>query len=393
MYRAGVGLVVTRAFPGGIPSFCQSAATPFIKFVSIIGSTETLGVMASETFGRMNGDAQMNILKFHRNSGVRLVRSNSMLLVLAACVALTLVACGDKEEAAPATVPSTAAGTSVAAGGSAEVLPGTTDSPVMPATVQQLLNNARAAYGEDRLVTPAGDNAIEYYLGVLGQEKDNIQATQGLVDLFPLGVSIAEKEISARNVEESTRIVNLLDESSPGSYTVQKLKSRLAALQNLLQREEDRRLAAEQAQAAAQARAQAEPAPAVAAPEPAPVPAAARDTRPVAATEPARVVPATPAPVPKPVGETRDAKVVRQVQPGYPQLAYRRRLAGWVELRFTVGADGRVVDTEVIRADPPRMFDREATRAVEQWLFEPAMRDGVPVQSTLSRRIEFKYPG
>lgn len=392
MSRAKVGHVVAARFPRGIPAFRWPAATPFIKFVSIIGSTETLGVMASETFGRMNGDAQMNILRFHRNSGVRPVRSSSMLLILAACVALTLVACGDKEEAAPATVPSTAAGTSVAAGGSAEVLPGTTDSPVMPASVQQLLTNASAAYSEDRLVTPAGDNAIEYYLAVLGQEKDNIQATQGLVDLFPLGVSIAEKEISARNVEESTRIVNLLDESSPGSYTVQKLKSRLAALQNLLQREEDRRLAAEQAQAAAQARAQAEPAPAVAAPEPAPV-AAARDTRPVAATEPVRATPPTPAPVPKPVGETRDAKVVRQVQPGYPQLAYRRRLAGWVELRFTVGTDGRVVDTEVIRADPPRMFDREATRAVEQWLFEPAMRDGVPVQSTLSRRIEFKYPG
>jgi periplasmic protein TonB len=346
------------------------------------------------------GDAQMNIKIFSRiGSGLGegvLSPLSGVVLILA----LMLGACGDKEPAAPVAGP---AATGVQAGGSTEAVAGTSASnAVIPATVPELLSNASAAFSQDRLVAPEGDNAIEYYLAVLNQEKDNVQATQGLVDLFPLGVSIAEKEIAARNVGEAARIVALLDESSPGSYTVQKLKSRLAAAQNLIQREEERRLAAEQAQLAAQTRAQtaaAETSSATTTPSQ-PVPASSttqRDTRPVAAAE----TEAAPPPVSQPVttpsrstgGETRDAKVVRQVQPGYPQLAYRRRLTGWVEIRFNVAADGRVGNVEVIRADPPRMFDREAIRAVEQWMFEPAMRDGQPIPSTLSRRIEFKYPG
>jgi len=311
-----------------------------------------------------------------------------------ALLALALAACGKKDEAAPAATP--ASGANVPAGASAEVAPGSV-SAVTPASVPQLLDSARAAYGQDRLVSPAGDNAIDYYLAVLDQDKENIQATQGLVDLFPLGVSIAEKEIAARNIEEAERIIGLLDESSPNSYTVQKLKSRLAAAQGLMQREEERRLAAEQAVAAQRTASTAEP---VAAPAPPPsstsTTATPRETRPVAETEsrpvPQPVAAETREPA-APVGETRDAKVVRQVQPGYPQLAYRRRLAGWVEIRFTVGANGKVADAQVIRSDPARLFDREAVRAVEQWMFEPALRDGVAVPVTLSRRIEFKYPG
>jgi protein TonB len=333
--------------------------------------------------------------RFGGGAGFHRAKRPVEALFLAALIVLG--GCGGKEEAAPTTAAPVAA-PGVPAGASAEVASAST---VTPASVPQLLASASAAFGADRLVAPAGDNAIEYYLAVLGAEADNVQATQGLVDLFPLGVSIAEKEIAARNVEEATRIVGLLDESSPGSYTVQKLKSRLAATQAQIQREEERRLAAEAAQAqqqqaaAAQSQAQNQPTAAETASTAATRPAAtttapARDTRP--ATEPERPVVAAPAPA-RPVGETRDARVVRQVQPGYPQLAYRRRLAGWVEIRFTVNTDGRVSNAEVIRSDPPRMFDREATRAVEQWQFEPALRDGEPVQTTLSRRIEFKYPG
>ena len=91
-----------------------------------------------------------------------------------------------------------------------------------------------------------------------------------------------------------------------------------------------------------------------------------------------------------PTGPSKDAVIVRQVQPVYPAMALRRRLSGWVELRFTVGTDGKVSEVTVLRSDPARMFDREATRAVQQWLFEPALRNGVKVPTTLSRRIEFK---
>jgi protein TonB len=82
--------------------------------------------------------------------------------------------------------------------------------------------------------------------------------------------------------------------------------------------------------------------------------------------------------------------VVRQVPPQYPVDAARKRQTGWVELQFVIGADGRVRDVSVSQSSPPRVFDREAVRAMQQWTFEPALRDGQPVESRARRRIEFQ---
>lgn len=293
-----------------------------------------------------------------------------------------LTACGNKEAAKPAAQ----ATPGPAAGVSAEVAP--TAASVAPASVPQLLASAKQAYSEDRLVAPDGDNAVEYYLAVRAKEESNIQAAQALVDLFPLGVGLAEKEIAARNLDEATRIIGLLDESSPGSYTVSKLKSRLASAQVQIQREDERRLASEQSAQQARTTAAAEvvaPTPAPATPKPAAAPPKP-EARPVE-PEPAPIVAAAP------TGTSKDAVMVRQVQPVYPAMALRRRMSGWVEVRFIVGTDGKVSEVTVLRSDPARLFDREATRAVQQWLFEPAQRNGVKVPSTLSRRIEFKQDG
>lgn len=304
--------------------------------------------------------------------------------LLAGFVLAALVACGKEEAAKPA-----ATTTTPAAGASPQVTP--SPSPeVKPASVPELLADAKKAYTEDRLVAPAGDNAFEYYLAVRALEEANVASAQALVDLFPLGVSVAEREIAARNFEEADRIIGLLDQSSPGSYTVSKLKSRLSSGQIQQQREEDRRVASEQASAQAVrdqqlAAAQAAAPPPVAKPvrEPPPTPVE---------SEPVTTTPAKPVAT-APIGVTKDAVLVRQVQPAFPALALRRRLGGWVEVRFIVGTDGKVGEVTVTKSEPQRLFDREATRAVQQWVFEPALRNGVPVSSTLSRRIEFRQDG
>ena len=71
--------------------------------------------------------------------------------------------------------------------------------------------------------------------------------------------------------------------------------------------------------------------------------------------------------------------------PNYPREAQRRRRAGEVEVEFTVGTDGNVTSSRVVSASPPRVFDRAALSAVNQWRFEPV---GSPV--TTRRTIEFK---
>jgi periplasmic protein TonB len=227
---------------------------------------------------------------------------------------------------------------------------------------------------------------------VLSKEANNVSATQALVDLFPLAAGNAEREIVNRNLDEATRIIALLDQASPGSYTVSTLKSKLNAGRTQMQREEERRLAQE---TAAQQREQAAAAAAAAPPPVAPAPAQPTRTTAQAETSPAETAPAPAqpvetAPAPQPVAESRDPVLVRQVRPTYPATAARRRQEGWVEVSFTVGANGNVSDVSVVRAQPRGVFDRDASRAVSQWVFEPAMENGRPVAKTLTRRIEFK---
>jgi protein TonB len=49
-----------------------------------------------------------------------------------------------------------------------------------------------------------------------------------------------------------------------------------------------------------------------------------------------------------------------------------------------------VRDIAVVRAQPTRVFDREAVRAMQQWSFEPALRNGQPVEVRARRRIQFQ---
>lgn len=306
---------------------------------------------------------------------------------LIALFLLLTTACGKKDEAQSPTPPSSnAAPVSAQAAAPAETL----DTQI---SLPQLLASAAVAFKENRLVSPAGNNAIEFYLSVKARDPDNVQSTQGLVDLFPLGVSRAEQEIVARNVEEAIRIIGLLDAASPESYTVSKLKARLAAAQTQIRRDEERLLQQEQA-AQQQALAREQSATAAARiPVPPQTAVAERNNNPP--DNSSRSVASTASPPiesepAKPAGETRDAVLVRQVAPAYPTMAVRRRQEGWVEVRFSVGADGKVRDAQVVRSDPPRIFDREAMRAVGQWIFQPALVDGNPVSSSVSRRIEFK---
>jgi len=299
-------------------------------------------------------------------------------------VAAALTACG--KDPAPTAAPQQAV--QPAAGAS----PIATPPAAATKTVDQWLADARKAESENRTVAPAGDNAMEYYLQVLALEEKNDRAVNALIDMFPLGATQAEREIANRNVEEAQRVIDLLDRANPDSYTVSTLKSKLNAARSQIQREEDRRLAQEAEAARREA--------AAAAPAPEPTQPVASASRPTTTTPPpaATPEPATTTPEPQPVATapalpSRDAVLVRTVRPGYPPKAARARQEGWVEVQFTVGADGKVGDVKVVRGEPARVFDREAIRAVQQWEFQPAVRDGQPAAMTMTRRIEFKLGG
>ncbi|AKC85930.1 energy transducer TonB [Pseudoxanthomonas suwonensis] len=68
--------------------------------------------------------------------------------------------------------------------------------------------------------------------------------------------------------------------------------------------------------------------------------------------------------------------------PPYPRDAIKAGAQGTVLLRVLVDVDGRPLEVIVDRSSGHRSLDREAVRQVQQrWRFEPAMRDGRPVQA------------
>lgn len=68
-------------------------------------------------------------------------------------------------------------------------------------------------------------------------------------------------------------------------------------------------------------------------------------------------------------------RLVRRVQPDYPETARQTGKEGTTLLRFVVSAGGRVSDVQVIRSSGSDVLDDAAGNAVERWRFSPA-KDG-----------------
>jgi TonB family protein len=79
----------------------------------------------------------------------------------------------------------------------------------------------------------------------------------------------------------------------------------------------------------------------------------------------------------------------RKVDPAYPLQLMRENVAGTVILYAVIHADGSVGDVKVLRGVEDRL-DRFASDAVAQWKFEPATKNGVPVDVEATFQIPFR---
>jgi len=77
------------------------------------------------------------------------------------------------------------------------------------------------------------------------------------------------------------------------------------------------------------------------------------------------------------------------IRPMYPRDAAMQGLEGWVKVEFIITAIGTVKNPRVIDAKPPRVFNREAIRAILKWKFKPRVVDGVAVDRRATQVIEF----
>ena len=77
-----------------------------------------------------------------------------------------------------------------------------------------------------------------------------------------------------------------------------------------------------------------------------------------------------------------DLRLAVAPPPPYPRDALAAGAEGTVMLRVLVDVDGRPLEVSVERSSGNRSLDRQALRQVQQrWRFQPAMRDGQPVQA------------
>jgi protein TonB len=77
------------------------------------------------------------------------------------------------------------------------------------------------------------------------------------------------------------------------------------------------------------------------------------------------------------------------IRPMYPRDAAMEGIEGWVDVEFIITEAGTVKDPRVIDAQPPRVFNREALRAILKWKFKPRVVDGQAVERPATQRIEF----
>ena len=78
---------------------------------------------------------------------------------------------------------------------------------------------------------------------------------------------------------------------------------------------------------------------------------------------------------------------IRNVNPVYPQIAVSARVQGTVVIEATIGPDGKIQDTKVLRSIP--LLDQAALDAVRQWEYTPTLLNGEPVPVIMTVTVRF----
>jgi TonB family protein len=76
----------------------------------------------------------------------------------------------------------------------------------------------------------------------------------------------------------------------------------------------------------------------------------------------------------------------------YPSRAMQDNVEGWVELGYSVAANGSVSNVKIIKSEPANVFDAPATKAVSRLRYKPYLKDGKPIPVGTMVRIVFRVP-
>jgi TonB family protein len=91
------------------------------------------------------------------------------------------------------------------------------------------------------------------------------------------------------------------------------------------------------------------------------------------------------------IGEIKAPRLIKRVEPVYPEDARRARVEGVVILEATTDIYGRVMTVKVLRSIP--MLDQAAIDAVRQWVYEPMVINGKPRSMIFTTTVTFQLDG
>ena len=98
--------------------------------------------------------------------------------------------------------------------------------------------------------------------------------------------------------------------------------------------------------------------------------------------------PTTPTAPPR--GESRAPSVAKQMKPIYPQDARDDGIEGTAVILALISPGGKVTDTRLETSSGDRRLDQAALDAVGKWTYNPCLKDGAPVKSSVRIRVEFR---
>lgn len=304
----------------------------------------------------------------------------TMWMWMGAGIALCMSACG---ESPPAAVDGHAGAPSV--DGMEAVAVTAPATPFVRAT---------AALADNRMLSPAGDNAVEHYLAARAEASEQVRAQAALAELQPYVLIAAEQAIARGDAAEAARLQGLIERIDAQAPALPRLRTAVATL---LREQVIQVAAAVDAPpaplaATAPTRKTASPTTTPAATTAATVPS---EPAPAAVSPPAPTVlaqeqpapSAVPAAVPRTVQAARAPRLLQDAQPRYPLPALRARIEGQAEVAFIIQPDGSVRDVRLLSSTPAGMFDASALAVAQRWRFEATGQ-----AHASSRTVRFRLP-
>jgi protein TonB len=83
------------------------------------------------------------------------------------------------------------------------------------------------------------------------------------------------------------------------------------------------------------------------------------------------------------IGQAEARDVVSREAPSFPSDALDEGIyEGKVKARLNIAADGSVKSVDIVEAEPKRVFDKAARRALMRWKYAPGGEESLEVQLT-----------